>query len=285
MIRKGTSDLNSLYLGETQVQKVCVGNVQVYPVIPLTGTTIRCVYYYKYGTAETTEYQVLASPYDFSYSSITSMVVNGQSISPVSAVTVPTGYTVIEYTVNKTRVPERMFDSVHRLVDFQVGDGITGVNSSAFFNTGLNGKLVIDDSITYLGGYAFSITDYSSVSFGTGLTQINHYLFQECNNLHGEIVFPANITSIGEQAFFGSNSINTLVMEGVTQIGKWAFSSQNINVITITTPQWATLDSGGSFIDLPDDGIINVPSTITGTPWTEYPNEQFANKNWTINYI
>jgi len=78
--------------------------------------------------------------------------------------------------------------------------------------------------------------------------------------------------------------------KGITSIGGHAFGkveAETIETITLNNTIWPELANAtrASFCGLAYNGVINVPSGITGTPWTEYPNEEFANKNWTINYI
>ncbi len=110
-------------------------------------------------------------------------------------------------------------------------------------------------------------------------------------NVHGKLPWDSFII---DHTVYPCVLKNITIGSGITSIDPGAFGSlydygETIETITLNSPTWAVLNSNNPnfpcFHSLAYNGVINVPTGITGTPWTEYPNEQFANKNWTINYI
>ena len=74
-------------------------------------------------------------------------------------------------------------------------------------NLYLNGKLVTDlvipDSVTSIGDYAFNDCDgLTSVTIGNGVTSIGDYAFYVCSGLTS-VTIPNSVTSIGDYAFMG----------------------------------------------------------------------------------
>ena len=98
-------------------------------------------------------------------------------------------------------------------------------------NLYLNGKLVtelvIPESVTSIGSYAFSgCSSFKNVNFGDNsqLESIGSYAFRGCSSLTS-ITIPDNVTSIGSDAFYNCSSLtNITIPNSVTSIGSSAFS-------------------------------------------------------------
>ena len=163
------------------------------------------------------------------------------------------------------------------------------------------------EHVVYITGNAFSgsnITEfvwnpYSPAFFGwefgrdcfyaTAITLGNNVM--GATNSHGKL---PNNSFLIDHTGYPCVLKNITIGSGITNINPNAFGSlyeygETIETITLNSPTWTVLNSTNPtypcFHSLAYNGVINVPTGITGTPWTEYPNEQFANKNWTINYI
>ena len=93
-----------------------------------------------------------------------------------------------------------------------------------YLNNELVTDLVIPDSVTNIGDYAFSDCDsLTSVTIGNGVTSIGDESFSYCRLLTS-ITIPANVTSIGYRAFYNSSSLTGITIpDSVTSIGDRAF--------------------------------------------------------------
>ena len=95
-------------------------------------------------------------------------------------------------------------------------------------NLYLNGELVTDlvipDSVTSIGWYAFYDCDgLTSVTIGDSVTSIGDDAFRGCSGLTS-VTIGNGVTSIGDWAFSGCTGLNSVTIgDGVTSIGYAAF--------------------------------------------------------------
>ena len=84
--------------------------------------------------------------------------------------------------------------------------------------------LIIPDSVTSIGVYAFSgCESLTSVAIPDSVTSIGESAFYGCSGLTS-IAIPDSVTSIGDYAFQGCNGLTSVTIgNGVTSIGKQAF--------------------------------------------------------------
>ena len=87
-------------------------------------------------------------------------------------------------------------------------------------------SLVIPDSVTNIGDYAFSgCKSLKSLVIPDSVTSIGDHAFEDCESLKS-LVIPGSVTSIGESAFIGCESLKSLVIpDSVTRIGNGAFNA------------------------------------------------------------
>ena len=85
-------------------------------------------------------------------------------------------------------------------------------------------SLVIPDSVTNIGDYAFSsCRSLTDIVIPDSVTNIGDYAFWNCRSLTN-IVIPNSVTSIGDNAFEYCFSLSNLIIpDGVTSIGDGAF--------------------------------------------------------------
>jgi len=112
-----------------------------------------------------------------------------------------------------------------------IGTSCTSIGSNAFYYcNGLTGSLVIPDSVTTIGDYAFNM-GFSSDSWsgpltiGNSVTSIGSYAFRYCIGLTGDLVIPDSVTSIGSYAFYYCQGFNGSLTIGnsVTTITSYSF--------------------------------------------------------------
>lgn len=139
---------------------------------------------------------------------------------------------------------------------------LTEIPADAFENlSAVTGALVLPETVTKIGNYAFKGATFTSVTFPAGLASIGNYAFQNCKKLTS-VAFTPNgsdyaLTSIGTSAFAGSilltkidlpqslksissNSFNgctklanVTFADDLTSIGASAFTGTALTEITI----------------------------------------------------
>ena len=103
--------------------------------------------------------------------------------------------------------------------------GLDGINVTSTVVQQANGTSVtIPDSVTRLGGYAFSDCDnLHDVKLSSNMTEIRGYTFQYCGSLRS-VAMPKSLTRIGGYAFYGCRSLESITIpEGTQTIGGHAF--------------------------------------------------------------
>ena len=107
-------------------------------------------------------------------------------------------------------------------------------------NLYLNGELVenlvIPDSVTSIGDYAFAFCkNLAKVTIPDSVTSIGDSAFDGCENL-AKVTIPDSVTGIGDSAFNSCTSLTSITIpDSVTSIGGSAFfRCQNLNRVDIT---------------------------------------------------
>ena len=134
-------------------------------------------------------------------------------IISITQTTMPTDYTVIEYTT-----------------DF--GGIVTPYNTNAFgdaqivSNTYENGKgtLKFSKPLTTIGSQAFYNSLLTSIAIPNSVTSIGNNAFYGCNSLTS-VIIPNSVTSIGNNAFYGCNSLTSVHINNLSSWCKINFDS------------------------------------------------------------
>ena len=128
----------------------------------------------------------------------------------------------IDYFHNKTvnpEIPEEMWY-------LGAMRPVTYISNFAFYNHDSLTSIVIPDTVTTIGDYAFDgCGSLTSVTFGENsqLTTIGNCAFEGCGNLTS-IVIPDGVTRIGYEAFRDCDSLTSVTIgNNVTTIGDYAF--------------------------------------------------------------
>lgn len=103
------------------------------------------------------------------------------------------------------------------------GYQITRIGDDAFYQyTGLT-SVTIPDTVTSIGGWAFSRTGLTSVTIPDSVKEIDPFAFTHNSELES-VVIGNHVLSIGKQAFYdGSKLMNISIPDSVTSIGDDAF--------------------------------------------------------------
>lgn len=102
---------------------------------------------------------------------------------------------------------------------------VTAVADSAFYLcSGLNGALVIPNTVHTIGNWSFHNCFFSSITLSNTLTSIGDGAFFSCTEVYGPLVIPESVEHIGAQAFRNGNFTGELLIpNSVTYIGDYAF--------------------------------------------------------------
>lgn len=103
-------------------------------------------------------------------------------------------------------------------------DNITRIPDMAFYNSKINGQIVLPNSLKSIGAYAFAKTACNDFSLPVYVTEIGEGAFEGCKNFQ-RLNFPRALRKIGNRAFRDCPLSGELVIAyNVTEIGDYAFS-------------------------------------------------------------
>ena len=139
---------------------------------------------------------------------------------------------------------------------------VTSIGERAFdWRTSLT-SVTIPDSVTEIGGWAFSDCSLTSVTIPNSVTSIGNYAFDGCTSLTS-VTIPDSVTSIGFHAFFYCKSLASVTIpDSVTSIGAEAFSKcTSLTSVTIGNSVTSIGDSAFSFCTSLTS--ITIPNSVT----------------------
>ena len=172
------------------------------------------------------------------------------------------------------------------LTTVNIGEDVKVIPSSFLRDCNKVTSIIIPESVTSIGIYAFSGTGIDSITIPSGITNIGNYAFNNCTRLQtvnynatncttmGSTVFSgsssfttlnigSNVTKIPDNAFNGCNKLSSInIPNGVTSIGNYAFSSCS-NFTSIVIPNSVTSIGNYAFKGCSNLSSINIPSGIT----------------------
>lgn len=136
---------------------------------------------------------------------------------------VRTGEDVLSFASGVTSIESHALSDVRFVTSITFPSTLKTIKDRAFhYNPNYKGAIVLPDSVTTLGIEAFMNTKITSVSFGSGLSEIGEAAFYACRSL-SVINIPGNVKKIGNDAFMGCSISKVILNEGVEEIGTGAF--------------------------------------------------------------
>ncbi len=118
--------------------------------------------------------------------------------------------------------------------EYQIKAGTRCIGDRAFEYCGNLTSVVIPNSVTSIGAYAFSKCPLTSIEIPNSVTNIGFGAFEDCRNLT-MIKIPDSVTNIGAYAFYECPLTNVEIGNGVTSIGEGAFDTiYNLTNITVS---------------------------------------------------
>ena len=131
------------------------------------------------------------------------------------------GLTSVTIGNSVTNIGSDAFSYCSGLMAFAVGDGnpsyktVSGLLLTKDEGTlvlGVNGAVTIPDTITSIGGSAFSgCSGLTSVTIGNSVTNIGAYAFRNCSGLTS-VTIGNSVTSIGSYAFYNCSGLTSVTI-------------------------------------------------------------------------
>ena len=165
-------------------------------------------------------------------------------------------------------------------------DNITRIPDRAFYNSKINGQIVLPNSLKSIGAYAFAKTACNDFSLPVYVTEIGEGAFEGCKNfqrlnlpralrkignrafrdcpLSGELVIAYYVTEIGDYAFSGCTGLTKLNMKNsLLKIGAYAFSGCKNLKCELAIPSTVTEIGDGAFKDCSNlSGTLTLPANL-----------------------
>ncbi len=136
--------------------------------------------------------------------------------------------TIKEVTIGNsvTEISDSAFYECRSLKSLTIGETVTSIGSRAFDGCRNLTSLNIPNSVTSIGSYAFSwCVGLKSVIIPNSVTEIGREAFRYCYNLT-EVTIGNSVTFIGDSAFYNCSRLPSVTIpNSVTEIGTSAFSS------------------------------------------------------------
>jgi hypothetical protein len=143
------------------------------------------------------------------------------------------GICIVKYygsLVNRLVIPEAINDLAVKGIDGAIFDREREVYTGAFADKNIT-RVLIPDSVTYIGGGAFYGNKLTSITIPDSVLYIGGYAF--ARNQLTSVTIPNSVTYIEELAFSSNQLTSVTIPNSVTYIGLYAFSSNQLTSVTI----------------------------------------------------
>ena len=190
-----------------------------------------------------------------------------------------TGLTSIVIPGSLTSIGSNAFSNCISLTDVYYTGDIAGWCNISFYNISSNpmvyadnlyingkllqGELIIPNSVTSLGDYAFyNCKGLTSATIGNSVTRIGDSAFSNCSSLIS-VTIGDSVTSIGNRAFSSCSNLTSIVIpDSVTSIESYAFAFCS-SLTSISMPDSVTVVGEWSFYYCTSLRDITIPNNVT----------------------
>ena len=141
------------------------------------------------------------------------------------------------------------------------GCPVTAIGDMAFYNRTYLASVIIPDSVTSIGQYAFSGCALTGITIPDGVTSIGNGTFYNCSSLASANI-PDSVTSIGMYAFSNSALTSITIPGSVASIGMCVFADCS-NLTSVNITGGVTGIGEYMFDNCTQLSNINIPDSVT----------------------
>ncbi|MCC8075842.1 MAG: leucine-rich repeat protein, partial [Clostridiales bacterium] len=153
-------------------------------------------------------------------SSLTSVTINSEAVVSGTFSSSKSSLTDVTIGDSVTTIPSSVFYEFKNLTSVTIGSSVTSIGSYAFYYCTSLTSVTIPDSVTSIGSYAFyNCKSLTELTLGKGVTSIGSYAFSGCTGLT-EMTLGEGVTSIGSNAFYGCTGLTDVYYAGSEE--EWA---------------------------------------------------------------
>ena len=189
------------------------------------------------------------------------------------------GLTSVTIPNSVTSIGSSAFSGCSGLMSISVGSGnanyksVNGLLLSKDGKTlmqGVNGDVVVPDSVTSIEASAFSgCTNLTSVTIPNSVTSIGSSAFNNCSGLTS-VTIPDSVTNIGYAAFNGCSGLTSVAIpNSVTNIGSSAFYNCS-GLTSVTIPDSVTNIGYAAFNGCSGLTSMTIPNSVTNIDYAAF---------------
>ena len=155
------------------------------------------------------------------------------------------------------------FIGCRSLTSLIIPDSVTNIGDYAFSGCRSLTDIVIPDSVTNIGDYAFwNCGSLTNIVIPNSVTSIGDNAFEYCFSL-SNLIIPDGVTSIGDGAFVGCTSLSSVVIpDSVSCIGNNAFGCCE-SLTDIVIPNSVTSIGESAFYECSSLTEVVIPDSVT----------------------